>query len=110
MEKNDNKKKDQNGEKNGLELTELFMAKAGQGKRGFDRCFHGTIRREKDESGNDIVIGKIKVNDGIIWSQARDQRILGDQLDWMVEAILDLGLHSDPGVFTMAAAQKLFQN
>jgi hypothetical protein len=33
-----------------LEITELFMAKAG--KQGWDRCFHGTIKREIDESGD----------------------------------------------------------
>jgi len=62
-----------------LEITELFMAKAG--KHGWDRCFHGTIRRETDADGNPFVYGKIKVNNGFILAQAACQDVLG--LGWM---------------------------
>lgn len=96
--------------KPGIQLTELFMAKAGQGSKGFDRCFTGIIKREKDDTGNDIVISIIKVNDGTIWAQESDQQILGNNLDWMVEAILDFGLHSDPGVYRNLCQQKFFMN
>ena len=67
------------------------MAKAG--KQGRDRCFHGTIRRERDADGNPVVYGKIKVNDGNIVAMATDQWILGDMLDEMVLLVLDNGLN-----------------
>ena len=78
--------------KDNIEITELFMAKAG--KHGWDRCFHGTIRRETDENGNPVVYGKIKVNDCYIVAQASDQWELGDRLDEMVLLVLDKGIHS----------------
>jgi len=58
------------------------MAKAG--KRGWNKTFHGTIRRTKDEDGNPIVYGKIKVGDGIIFAKAKDQWELGEKLDELV--------------------------
>jgi len=36
-----------------VQITELFMAKKGD---DFTRCFHGTIKREKDENGNPFVL------------------------------------------------------
>jgi len=60
-----------------IELTELFMAKAG--KNGWDNCFYGTIRR-----GDGIVWGNIKVNDGFIIASAKDQWELGEKLDELV--------------------------
>ena len=82
-----NKKKDLK-----LEITELFMAKCG--KKGWDKCFYGTIRRETDADGNPVVHGKIKVNDSYIYAMAEDQWILGDMLDEMVLLILDYDIHS----------------
>jgi hypothetical protein len=78
-----------------IEITEIFMAKAG--KNGWDRCFHGTIRRERDVDGNPVVYGKIKVNDGYIYATAKDQWELGEKLDDMVLMILDGGLHATVG-------------
>jgi len=91
-----------------LDITEIFMAKAG--KQGWDRCFHGTIKRETDENGNPVVRGKIKVNDGYICSQAGDQWELGDKLDELVLMILDFGLHSDTGITSVIAGTPYFQN
>lgn len=89
------KKKDLN-----IQITELFMAKAG--KTDFARCFHGTIKREKDENGNPVVRGKIFVKDethcGYIYAMADDQWLLGDILDELVLMILDEGLHSNAGI------------
>lgn len=79
-----------------IQITEIFMAKAG--KTGWDRCFHGTIRREKDDDGNPVVYGKIKVNDGYIIGKAKDQWELGENLDDLVLMILDKGLHENKGV------------
>jgi len=85
-----------------LEIVEMFTAKAGIGMKGFDRCFHGTIRR-KDENNNPVVFGKIivknKILDGHIIAMADNQWILGEKLDELVVMILDKGLHNDSGVF-----------
>ena len=96
-------KKDMN-----LEITELFMAKAG--KHGWDRCFHGTIKRETDDNGNPVVYGEIKVNEGYIYAQAKDQWELGDKLDELVLMVLDYGLHDDQGVTTVVGEHKCFLN
>ena len=71
-----------------IEITEIFMAKAGRGMKGFDKCFHGTIKRSTDENGNPVVFGKINVNDTIIEASAKDQWVLGDILDEMVLEVL----------------------
>lgn len=76
-----------------IELTEIFMAKAGLGNKGFDRCFHGTIKRDFDEDENPIVYGKIKVNNGHILATGKDQWELGNKLDELVVLILDHDLH-----------------
>jgi hypothetical protein len=76
-----------------IEITELFMAKCG--KKGWDRCFHGTIRRETDAEGNPVVYGKIKVGDGYIIASARDQWELGEKLDEMVLLVLDFDLFAN---------------
>jgi len=91
-----------------IKITEIFMAKAG--KNGWDRCFHGTIRRERDENGNPVVYGKIKVNDGYIYATAPDQWILGEQLDSMVEMILEGNLHADAGKTDKIAETPFFLN
>ena len=80
-----------------IEITEIFMAKAGRGNTGFDRCFHGTIRRERDGDGNPVVYGRIKVNDGYIIASASSQFELGEKLDELVLMILDGGLHEKTG-------------
>jgi hypothetical protein len=94
--------------KDKIELTEIFMAKAG--KHGWDRCFHGTIRRETDENGVPVVYGKIKVNDGYIYACAKDQWILGDRLDELVLMVQDYGLHDDQGVTSTVGEQLYFHN
>lgn len=67
-----------------IEITEIFMAKTGRGKKSWDNCFHGTIRRERDADGNPVVYSKIKVNDGYIIATAKDQWELGEKLDELV--------------------------
>lgn len=79
-----------------LKITELFMAKAGN---DFSRCFHGIIRREKDDDGNPIVRSEIKVNKGYILAEGRDQWELGTKLDELVLMVLDKGLHDNKGNF-----------
>ncbi len=96
------KKKDMN-----LEITELFMAKAG---KDWDRCYHGTIRREVDKNGQPIVYGRIRINGGFILASAKDQWELGHKLDDLVLMILDLGLHSDPGITSTLAGTPYFLN
>jgi hypothetical protein len=91
-----------------IQITEIFMAKAG--KTGWDRCFHGTIKREKDENGNPVVYSKIKVNDGYIYAKAEDQWVLGEMLDDMVLMILDYDLHKSKGITTPIAGTPFFLN
>jgi len=79
--------------KTNINITEIFTAKAGKGMKGFDRCFHGTIRREVDDNDNPVVFGKIDVNDCEIYATAKDQWELGDKLDELVIMILDHDLH-----------------
>ena len=93
-----------------VEITELFMAKAGIGNKGFDRCFHGIIRRKRDADNNPIVYGKIKVNDGYIYASAKDQIELGKKLDQLVVMILDGNLHADAGKTDRIAETKYFLN
>lgn len=80
-----------------IELTEIFMAKAG--KNGWDRCFHGTIKRGVDENGNPIVCSRIKINDGYICAKASDQWELGEILDELVLMVLDEDIHAQAGEF-----------
>ncbi len=75
-----------------IEITELFMCKAGE--HGWDRCFYGTIKRDFDADGHPVVYGKIKVLDGFIYAQAKDQWELGEKLDEIVLMVLDMGMHS----------------
>jgi hypothetical protein len=78
-----------------VRISELFLAKCG--KNGWDRCFHGTIRRENDSDGNPVVYGKIKVNNAYMHASASTQWELGERLDDMVLMILDYGLHDSAG-------------
>jgi len=94
--------------KSGIELTELFMAKAG--KTGWDRCFHGTIKRETDADGNPVVYGKIKVLDGFICAMAANQYVLGERLDELVLMVLDYCLNDDEGLSSMMAGTRYFLN
>lgn len=73
-----------------ISIQEIFMAKDGN---NWNKCFHGTIRRETDLDGNPIVFGKIKVKDGYIIASADDQWELGSILDQLVFMILHCGLH-----------------
>lgn len=86
-----------------IELTELFMAKAD-----WDRCYYGTIKREMQDNVS-IVRGKIKVNDGYIYSMATDQKKLGEMLDDLVKFILDFDLHKE-GVTTTICGTTSYLN
>lgn len=91
-----------------IQFTEIFMAKAG--KKGWDRCFHGTIKRDVDKNGNPMVYSKIKVNDGFVYAMAIDQWKLGEMLDEMVLMVLDNGLHTHAGEFVTIYNMKYFLN
>lgn len=71
------------------------MAMAG--RTGWERCFHGTIKREINSDGSPVVNGRIKVLDGFICTQAASQHVLGERLDEMVLIVLETGLHCDAG-------------
>ena len=72
-----------------IELTEIFMAKAG--KNGWNNCFHGTITR-----GEGIVHSRIKMGIGFIVASAKDQWELGEKLDELVLVNLTLNLCDNP--------------
>ncbi len=99
------------GGKPKIQITEIFLAKAGN---DFSRCFHGIIKREKDEHGTPFVFGKILVknrkHNGYIYSRASDQWILGEKLDEMVLLILDNGLNDDKGKSSKIAETDFFHN
>lgn len=91
-----------------VEITEIFMAKAG--KDGWDRCFHGTIKREKDMNDAPVVHGKIKINDGFIYASAEDQWKLGEMLDELVLFVLDGNLHETAEKTIPIVETKFFLN
>lgn len=105
--------KEESGKKNKLpkiEITELFMATCGKGN--FEKCFYGTISREKDENGKEkSCSSKIYIpKDGYIWSRAEDQRKLGNLLDSIVKLRIVCGLHKDNGLFIKIAENEFFLN
>jgi hypothetical protein len=102
--------KDEKKKKERFEITELFMAKCG--KNGWDRCYYGTIHREKDEAGNEVSVnGNIYLKDeGNIWSRDANQWVMGENLDTILELRLDYGLHLDPGVKSIIAEDDFFHN
>ncbi len=77
-----------------IQITELFMAKAGN---DWSRCYYGTIRRETDDEGNPVVYGKIKIGEGYIIARAKDQWELGEKLDVIVFLILEYNIHTQIG-------------
>ena len=68
-----------------IEITELFMAKAGN---DFSKCFYGTIKRGHDDDGDSKVWGRIEINNGYILASASNQEELGRKLDEMVVFVL----------------------
>jgi len=78
-------------------ITEIFTAKAG---KDWSRYFHGTIVRERDDNGCECLVrGKIIVKtenyNGHILAVAKNQWLLGEKLDELVQMVLDYGLHDD---------------
>jgi hypothetical protein len=90
-----------------IRLTELFMAKP---LNDFSRCFYGTIKRLRDPDGIPYVFGKIKVMDGFIMAQGKDQWELGERLDQLVKMVLDFDLNASAGKKTVIAGTPIFHN
>ena len=67
------------------------MAKRGKGFEA--ECFYGTIRRERDDEGNPIVYGRIKIGEGYIVANGKDQWDLGEKLDQLVIANLNIKVY-----------------
>jgi hypothetical protein len=72
--------------------------------------FFGTIKRGFDSDGVPVIYGKIKVLDGFIYALAATQDVLGKRLDALVLMVLDEGLHSDAGVYSVVADMTCFLN
>ena len=106
------KKEEPEKKKGGLniEITELFMAKAG--KKDWTRRYMGTITREKDDKGNEIsASGRISMdNRAELWSKAESQESMAENMDGIIEMVLDYNLHDDVGVSSMIAYNKFFHN
>ena len=85
MSKQDKKNKDQ------FEITEMFMAEAG------NKCFYGIIKRSKDANGNPHLFSRIIINDGYVQACASDQKVLDKTLDDLCIMVLDYGLHNHAG-------------
>ena len=90
-----------------IQITELFLVKAGN---DFTRTFLGEIRRETDDNGNEIVLGKVIVQEGFIWSKASSQEELMKNMDDICMMKLDMRLHSDSGVTTKIFDNEFFLN
>jgi hypothetical protein len=80
----------------GITLTELFLVKADWG-----RTFAGEIRRELDCDAKPVVMGVVVVHEGKIWSKASTQKELMKNMDGICTMKLDMGLHEEPGTFTI---------
>jgi len=78
-----------------FELTELYLVKAD-----WHRTFIGSIERKEDKDGNPIVLGKVVINEGMVYGMAENEEKLGEYLDAICVMKLDHGLHQDAGVFT----------
>jgi hypothetical protein len=93
-------------EKERFEICEMFMAKADK-----DRCFFGIINRFEDHDGNPAVFSKIVMpDDGYICAQAKDQKVLGANLDEICIMILDKNLHDNAGAKTKIFETDFFLN
>ena len=76
-----------------IEICELFLVKSG-----WNRTFVGQIIREETPEGQIINRGNVVVNEGKIWSAAKTQEELGNNLDDICTMKLDYNLHGIPGV------------
>jgi hypothetical protein len=83
-----------------IEITELFMVKAGGDWR---RRFMGTIVRQKAGSDKISIRGSVIINEGKIWSAAENEEQLGVYLDDLATLKLDCGIHGSTGVNTIIA-------
>ena len=76
-----------------FQITEIFVAKAG---KDWNRRFHGTLNREKDENGKECPVrGKIFIKTAtrrFVLSTAKTSGI-GKNLDELVWLVLDFALH-----------------
>lgn len=90
---------------NRIEITEMFMAEASNGK-----CFFGIIKRSHDNQGNPHVFSRITIYDGSIMACASNQRILGKMLDEICDMVLEYGIHNKSGVYIELFGEKYFYN
>ena len=77
-----------------IEITELILIKHVS---GYKRTFFGEIRRETNADGNPLLMGKVIVQEGKIWSKASSQEELRKNLDDICTMKLDCGLQEDTG-------------
>jgi len=76
-----------------IEVTEMFVAKACK-----SMVYWGIITRSVDENGNPILFSRILMDDdGLLCSQASDQKVLANQLNTMARMVVFGGMHDDRG-------------
>jgi hypothetical protein len=93
-------------ESSNLIITELFLVKAD-----WTRTYLGEIRREVDSDGNPLLMGKVTVDEGQIWSMANcDDEILRKNMDDICKMKLDKNLHSSSGKTLPIAGTLYFLN
>jgi hypothetical protein len=88
-----------------LIITELFLVKAD-----WYRTFLGEIRREFDSQSKPIVLGKVIVHEGYIWSHASNQEELMENMNNICVMKLDMNLHSFSGETTQINGERFFLN
>lgn len=89
----------------GIIITELFLVKAD-----WQRTFLGEIRRETDADGCPVVMGKVIVQEGTIWSKAANQEELMANMNDMCILKLDHNLHSKSALITIVRQYKIYLN
>ncbi len=90
---------------NRLQITELILVMAN-----LERTFTGVINRGIDDQGLPVVFGKVKVDEGLIYSSASSEDELGRNMDEMCVLKLDFDLHADEGAFKRVGESRYFLN
>jgi hypothetical protein len=88
-----------------IKVTELFIAQVSRDER-----YYGNITRTRDENGEPICRGKIKIRGGYIFAEGRDQDELGERLDDLAKLVVKQNIHDNKGRTERVAEKNLFLN
>ena len=73
-----------------IQISELFLVRCG---KSWDRTYMATITRGTDNLGNNVICGKVEVEDGKVWSMAESEDELARFLDELCFLKLEIGIH-----------------